>query len=205
MAKIYFTDNGAGLSDKLVTELGVVRIDMPIIYKGKEVWPCDGLDWEVEYMQTSAVTLERYKEVMQSYVGNELIYISYSHKVKASNVFIDSLRATNIPNLTIIDSGFVAHGQIEVIKRVVQGKPFEDIRYFFVTRHSIKNGTVGDMWHLFTFKDGKPELIKRYQTRFAAVARLKKCVNSQLYTCKDLLVDMWQYMGKDYVGGIYSD
>jgi hypothetical protein len=183
--------------------LGMVMVVSPLLYKGEPYEDKVGTILCEEDIHTATPNAEQYKEVFAKYKGNELIYVSKSQKAKYLPVF-DQLKSAGIQGLTILDSGFYGEAQVEVTKRIIAGKPYDDVKYFFVMRNSLTGfvKTVQDKFCLFTMENGEFKLLNTFSTRFAAIALLKKLVNSELHYRKDLNSTMGRHYGKDYIGGI---
>lgn len=206
MKKIFFTDTTAGLTKRQAQEMGVVMIDSQFTYKGEVIHDYDDLELDDSLISTAPPNAEMFREAFEPYIGNQLIYVTPADKSKPTQLLAELNRA-NIPNVTVIDSGFIAHGQLEVLKRVMANRPYNDIKYFFVVsdkKPTKSIPTVKDKFCLFTMEDGQFKLLETFDTKFAAVSRLKKLVNSKLFYRKDLNYAIGRHCGQDYVGGLHT-
>jgi len=204
MAVRYISDSGIGLTDAQAKRMGVICIQHNILYKGEPIEDRDGVFLEEEHLKLAAPNAEQYREVFEKYPADELIYVTWSQRTKVTVTF-DQIRQLEIPNLTMIDSGFAAEAQLEVLKRVMAGEPYDDIRHFFI----VKNPTTGwipavkDKFCLFTMKEGEFELLKTFDTKFIALKELRKRINTRLHYREEFNSVIGLHFGKDYVGGMH--
>ena len=214
--KVFFTDLASGLTKQQAHELGVVLVDEEIVYEGDVVKDWESLvldpDDEEDFVSSAAPNVEQYKEVFNKYPNKELVYVSLSHVAKDSQVF-HNLQKENIPNLTIVDSTFMLQGQVEVLKRVMAGKPYDDLKYYFIIKgpkssaiQSLANVTQNtkNKWCLYQMKNGVFVLLDMFDTKFVAKSKLKRLVNSPLQTHNDINISMWLFCGRNYMGGIWE-
>ena len=152
---------------------------------------------------TSAPNIEEYTSHFNAFAGHEKIFVT--HHVKMQSM-LGILKGQNIPGLKIIETGFLGPAVIEVLKRVMQNKPYDDIRYFFITKNPIKRARVFcEKYTLFEMKNGDLFPIRTFETKFAAVKILQKYVNTPLVHGKDLNIAMRHHLGREFVGGVRID
>ncbi|MCL2846681.1 MAG: hypothetical protein FWE38_03250 [Firmicutes bacterium] len=202
--KRYITDSGFGLTQSAAERMGLIYIPHNILYNGEPIEDIEGVVLNETYLKVAAPNAEQYRAVFEQYPDDELIYITWSQRTKVTQTF-DQIRKLNIPNLTMVDSGFMAEAQLEVTKRIMDGKPYDDIKHFFI----VKNTTTGwipivrDKFCLFTMDNGQFKLLETFDTRFAAIAKLKRHVNTRLYYRREMNSVIGLHCGADYVGGMH--
>lgn len=105
----------------------------------------------------------------------------------------------------MIDSGFMAEAQLEVIKRIMQGLRYDDIKHFFIVRNTTTGWIpiVKDKYCLFTMENGQFKLLKTFDSKFVATTQLKKLINTRLHYSNEMNSVIGLHCGKDYVGGMY--
>jgi len=202
--KIFFTDSGSGLTKESAERLGLVYIPHNILYHGEPIEDVEGVVLDEAHLKVAAPNAEQYREVFIQYPNDELMYVTWSQNTKATQTW-EQIRQLGIPNLTMIDSGFMAEAQVEVTKRIMEGKPFDDIKHFFVVRNTTTGWIpiVKDKFCLFTMDKGEFKLMKTFDTKFAALAQLKKLVNTRLYYRKEMNSPIGLHCGADYTGGMF--
>jgi len=200
--RIFFTDTNSNLTTEQADKMGVVLIKMPYIYKGTVYYDGDGVSVNEAEITTSALNPYEYQEIFAPYAGNELIYVSFSHKQSST---FENLKKAEIPNLTVIDSELIEIGQVKVLKRVMNGELYDDIRQFFITDNADKAAriSVGGVG-LFGVENGAAVLLQRYSTADEALAELKRLTNSALTYGKNLNNTLRRHLGKNYVGGVFE-
>ena len=204
--KRFFTDSGFGLTKEAADRMGLIYIPHNILYNGEPIEDVEGVILDEKHLKVAAPNAEQYREAFEQFPNDELIYITWSQGTKVTQTF-DQIRALKIPNLTMIDSGFFAEAQLEVVKRIMDNKPYDDIKHFFVVRNSSTGWIpiVKDKFCLFTMDNGQFKLLKTFDTKFAAVAQLKKHINTKLHYRKDMNSVIGLHAGAEYVGGMHID
>ncbi|MCL2228811.1 MAG: hypothetical protein FWC00_03200 [Firmicutes bacterium] len=154
--KRYFTDSGSGLTKESAGRLGLIYISHNILYKGEEVEDTEGVVLDEEYLKVAAPNAEQYRAVFEQYPNDELIYVTWSQRTKATQTF-EQIKQLKIPNLKMVDSGFIGEAQLLVTKRIMEGKPYDDIKHFFVVRNTTTGWIpiVKDKFCLFTMDNGQ--------------------------------------------------
>jgi len=203
--KRFFTDSGCGLTKESAERMGLILIPHNILYKGEPVEDVEGEILDEQYLQVSAPNAEQNREIFEKYPNDELVYITWSQNTKATQTF-DQIRKLKIPNLTMIDSGFMAEAQLEFTKRIMSGggQLCDDIKHFFIVRNT-KTGwipIVKDKFCLFTMDNGEFKLLRTFDTKFVAINELKKLVNTRLHYRKEMNNVIGLHCGKEYVGGM---
>ena len=200
--KIFFTDTNSNLTVEQARNMGVVLIRMPYIYKGEVKYDGDGIHVDETAITTSALNACEYEEIFKPYIGNELIYVSQPHKYSSSFV---NLKKANIPNLTVIDSGFIEAGQVKILERVMRGEPYDDIRQFGIIDNPVKAArlSTGGVV-LFEARNGAPVPIGQYASVEEALLELKRLTNCDLTYGRNLNNTLRLHMGKNYIGGVYE-
>jgi len=200
--KIFFTDSNSNLTGDAARKMGVVLIRMPYIYKGEVFYDGDGAHMDERAITTSALNSYEYKWIFKPYEGNELVYVAYSDKRTST---FENLKKAGIPNLTVIDSGFIEAGQVKVLERVMHGEPYDDIRQFGIIDNPVKtaristNGVI-----LFEARNGEPVPLGQYPSAAEAVAEMKRLTNCGLTYGKDLNNTLRRHLGRNYIGGVYE-
>ena len=182
--KIYFTDADSGLTFQEAKDMGLVYISYPIIHGGvMHATDGDGKLFDPNEINTCSLNTEDYKRIFAPYIGNELVYISFTDPCTCA---FRNLAAADIPNLTLVNSKSFGAVQVEIIKRVMSGAPYEDIKCFFVTRNTNKGSHIkAEKWTLFENQNEGVKILKVCETKYAAIQYLKKLINSKLYYGKD--------------------
>jgi len=201
--KIFFTDTNSNLTEDAARKMGVVLIKMPYIYQGEIRHDGDGVMVDEAAITTSALNSFEYQEIFKPYEGNELIYVSQPHKYSSS---FENLRRANIPNLTVIDSGFIEAGQVKVLERVMRGEPWDDIRQFGIIDNPNKTARLATSGAvLFEARNGEPVPLGQYASVEVALTELKRLANCGLTYGKDLNNTLRRHLGKNYIGGVYEN
>jgi len=179
--KVFFTDSGSGLTKESATALGLVYIPHNILYKGEEIKDRDGVILDEAHLKVAAPNAQQYREAFEKYPNAELVYVTWSQRTKATQTF-EQIRQ----------------------QRVMAGKTFDDIKHFFIVRNTTTGWIpiVKNKFCLFTMDDGAFKLLKTFDTQFAALAELKKHVNTKLYYRKEMNSVIGLHCGKDYIGGM---
>lgn len=200
--KIFFTDTNSNLTEAEAREMGVVLIRMPYIYKGEIQYDGDGVQVDESEITTSALNTYEYQELFKPYEGNELVYVSQPHKYSSS---FENLKRAGIPNLTVIDCGFIEAAQVKVLQRVMRGEPWDDIRQFGIIDNPNKSArlSTGGVV-LFEARNGEPSPLRQYASVENALPELIRLTNSELTYGKNLNNTLRLHMGKNYVGGVYE-
>lgn len=201
MKTVFFTDSGSNLTKSQAKQMGVQLITMPYILNG-EVYYNDG-EVKVDETQitTSALNEYEYQQLFEPYKDHHKVYVSFSQKQSST---FDNLRRANIPNLTIIDSQFIAMGVQAVLERVMQEQDFSGIRFFFITNNSNKGARVeAKEYTLFEMVEGMPKELKTYPNVMEALKALRNNINSPLQYGCELNNALRLHLGKGYVGGVY--
>ena len=205
--KIFFTESESGLSPIEAEKMGVVLIKKFYVYKG-EAYPIEHkpIENEIDEKQitTTDCSMDEYKNYFKPYIGNELIYVAHHRKITSA---LENLEGQKIPGLTIIETGFLGPAMIEVLKRVMNGKTYDDIRCFMVLKNPEKKARfmTTEKYNLIEVKNGEFEVIRKCDSKYAAVQLLKKHVNQPLIYGKDLNIGLRLHLGREFVGGVWKD
>jgi len=200
MEKVYFTDY-CTFHDNEVKALGVILVDYTVIWKGKDYYISDApiASMKPDEIRTSAPNIEDYRRAFEKHLGKELIYVSCASSLGGE---YQNAVATGVPNLTVIDSGTFGLGQLEVLRRVMQERPWiGHVRSFFML--SNPNRLVKCPEHkygIYEMVAGHFILIGTYNTRYVALMRLKKLVNSKLIFPRHAIEEY--LLGPGFVGGV---
>ena len=200
--KIFFTDTNSNLTEDAARKLGVVLIRMPYIYNGEVRYDGDDVHVDESAITTSALNSYEYQEIFKPYEGNELVYVAYSDKRTST---FENLKKAGIPNLAVIDSGFIESAQVKVLERVMRGEPYDDIRQFGIIDNPSKtaristNGVV-----LFEARNGEPAPLGQYASVEEALPELMRLSNCGLTYGKNLNNTLRRHLGKNYIGGVYE-
>jgi len=155
--KVFFTETESNLAPSEAGKMGVHLIKKYYVHKG-EAFPVEHLPIEYKIdereITTAVLGVEEYKEYFAPYAGKEIIFVAHPRKLSA---VLGNLASQQIPGLTIIETGFVGQAMIEVLKRVVDCKPYDDIRCFIVTKNPNKKARLNtaEKYTLLEMKDGE--------------------------------------------------
>ena len=205
--KVFFTESESNLSPEEAEKLGVNLIKKFYVYKG-EARPIEHsiVESEIDEKQitTTDCSMDEYKEYFAPYLGNEIVFVAHHRKITSA---LENLEGQNIPDLTIIETGFLGPAMIEVLKRIMDDKPYDDIRCFMVLKNPEKKARfmTTEKYNLIEVKNGEFKVIKACESKYAAVQLLKKHVNQPLIYGKDLNIGLRLHLGREFVGGIWKD
>jgi len=201
--RIFFTDTNSNLTVDAARKMGVVLIRMPYVYNGEVRYDGDGVMVDETAITTSALNPCEYHEIFKPYEGNELVYVAYSDKRTST---FENLKRAGIPNLTVIDSGFIESAQVKVLERVMKGEPYDDIRQFGIIDNPNKTARISTKGVvLFEARNGEPAPLGQYASVKEALPELKRLANSGLTYGRNLNNTLRLHMGKNYVGGVYEN
>ncbi|MCL2627076.1 MAG: DegV family protein [Oscillospiraceae bacterium] len=199
---IYFIDTNSNISKTEASNLGVILICMPYIMNGNVYYDGDNSIIATNKITTSALNQYEYEEIFKPFWEDEKIYVSFSHKQSST---FDNLNMAQIPNLTVIDSQFVGRAQVEVLKRVMASKPYDDIKFFFISANTADGARVNaNGIVLFEMSHGIAKPIKQFNKENDAITELKKYINTELFYSKDLNNTLRYHLGESFIGGVYS-
>ena len=200
--RIFFTDTNSNLTGEAAAKMGVVLIRMPYVCNGELRYDGDGAIADGT-ITTSALNAYEYKEIFKPYEGNELVYVAYTDKRTST---FENLKKAGIPNLNVIDSGFIAAAQVKVLERVMRGEPYDDIRQYGIIDNPDKTARVSTNGIvLFEARNGEAFPIGQYASVEEALPELKRLINSGLTYGKDLNNTLRHHLGQSYIGGVYEE
>ena len=206
MGKVYFTDSCSNLTIDQAKEMGANMVRYCYIPRDT-CEPCfdgDGVIADEHNMTSAALGPDAWKEIFEPYIGSEIVFVMCN--VGTSSV-LRNLKTANIPGLTLIESGLMGIGTVEVLKRVMANKPYDDIRFFFAAKTQTPSGVAWDQtmsnYTLFEMsKEHDIVPIKSFLSKYVAILELKKHVNTKLvYGNVSNLLGL--HHGRDYVSGLY--